>query len=483
LWFVWCCCQGKSAEAIAANQAAKLSQTVALDKPEEESALVPEGSEGETEEHRPCPDMAAGALSDKHFAVSEACVDRARQSFREAGNKNWLDHCHDRFRQEHGHIQGSANALVELPQDEEDDDDSDEEEETVCEAGLCHERDIEPCLVIYNKLHEQVKNVLRYMRDCRRKFGFTANHVVLLWYHANSDVGFEDEFKVVMLTRLMFKPFDCTAIQLDRCSHDASLARINVNDAVGILEFLSLPQMLHKYSKLGDDISFKMASYKAVSLREILIDLSSLQTFEQAISLQKHAVHDEPSTDESDGDTADVKKRMELLRKLRGNKDSKGKDNQKAKKKTRKDQVQKNKPRKGGNTSKKSDPAGINAIDDHPNEPGESGQAHDTLMGEWRDALEAQQGPLPLVEKAQSCRGAKKQQAPTVPASSKTEPDEGPAKIPIVSREHPWRDQKGHCWRFNAETGKPFHIGQALRPFSVMINDQCDLLSSCLIQG
>ena len=442
---------------------------MALARPQEESAIVLEGSEpeGEVEEHLPCPDMAASALSDKHFAVSEACVDQARQNFREAGGKNWLEHCHDRFKQEHGHIQGSANELVELPQDEEDEDESDGEEDTTCEAGLCHARDIGPCLVLYNRLHEQVKNVLRYMRDCRRKFGFAANHVVLLWYHANSDVAFENQFKVVMLTRLMFKPFDCTAIQLDRCSDDVSVARVEVNHELGILEFLSLPQMLHKFAQFGDDISFKMASYRAISLKEIQLDLSSLQTFEHAISLQKPAVHDEPSTDESDDGAADVRKRMELLRKLRASKDDK--DNQKTKKRTRKDQTRKNKPRQVGNTSNKTEPAGINAAPDHPNEPGESGHAHDTLKCEWRDALEDQQGPLPVVEKAQSCRDAKRQQSPTVPvaASSNTEPSEGPPKVPIVSREHPWRDQRGYCWRFNAKTSLPLNIGQTLRPFTV----------------
>ena len=66
----------------------------------------------------------------------------------------------------------------------------------------------------------------------------------------------EAEFDILLLTRIMFRPFDCTAAELEQDSDDASRASFKVNEHV-LLNFLSLQRMIHKYAQMAGDVVMK----------------------------------------------------------------------------------------------------------------------------------------------------------------------------------------------------------------------------------
>ena len=78
-------------------------------------------------------------------------------------------------------------------------------------------------------------------------------------------------------------------------------------------------------------------------------------------------------------------------------------------------------------------------------------------MKEWGVALEHTLGPVPVPLKNPSKKEASSSSLPGVQKQS------GPPPIPIMSYTMPWRDVRGYCWEFNADSGKARHLGPCLR--------------------
>lgn len=411
-----------------------------------------------------CPDLAAGHLSDPHFAVSEQLVDEARaKHIQSGGQKSWLETSYEAFKQQHGHMQGTSGDTVQLPMQEEEDEDEDGVEENLCEYGFCQTKQSRQYAQNCHRLFEQVKNLLRQCRDSRKKNGFMPNHIVLLWCRGEMIID------LALLIRVMFRPFDGTAILLERCPNDSAIAKVKVKDD-GMLDFFSLPRLLGKYAELDDDVVLKSAPYKATSLLEIRLDIEAVQSFDQLIPAQPGG--DDSSDEQSSDGEKEMKARLNLLRRAAGEQRGRGRGRGVQKKgKQTKGPMMPPKPKDGKKARAKAKAqatTGASSRDcfadgDDPNEPGAAGEAHDSLVIAWSQALDDQQGPLPL-QPPSSSKGKVAAAAGTPePISGSKAAAGAKSKIPIVSRIHPWRDAEGYCWKFLEDTQKPFHIGQALR--------------------
>ena len=205
---------------------------------------------------------------------------------------------------------------------------------------------------------------------------------------------------LALLIRVMFRPFDGTAILLERCPNDSAIAKVKVKDD-GMLDFFSLPRLLGKYAELDDDVVLKSAPYKATSLLEIRLDIEAVQSFDQLIPAQPGG--DDSSDEQSSDGEKEMKARLNLLRRAAGEQRGRGRGVQKKGKQT-KGPMMPPKPKDGKKARAKAKAkatTGASSRDcfadgDDPNEPGAAGEAHDSLVIAWSQALDEQQGPLPL---------------------------------------------------------------------------------------
>ncbi len=398
--------QAKKRQAVLANKRAKAS-VVQVPDPEDNNDNAVLNANAALAEFRCCPDLAAEYLSDPHFAVSEELVDEARTKHSQSGAKgSWLEMGYQAFKQQHGHMQGTSGDTVQLPMQDEEGEDEEGEEEHLCEYGLCQAKQSRQYAQNCHRLFEQVKNLLRQCRDSRKKNGFMPNHIVLLWCRDEVIID------VALLIRVMFRPFDGTAILLERCPNDSAIAKVKVKDD-GMLEFFSLPRLLGKYAE-HDDVVLKSAPYKTESLLEIRLDIEAVQSFDQLIPVQSggNASSDEES---SDGET-ELKARLNLLRRAAGgNQKQRGRGRGVQKKgKQAKGPVMPPKPKDDkkarAKAKAKATTGAVNDFSDgdDPNEPGAAGEVHDSLVTTWSQALEDQQGPIPLESSSLSLSSSKK---------------------------------------------------------------------------
>ena len=436
-------------EAVAINQETKssIAAAVALDSGTSD-ALAEVAQTG-------CLDISAG-LEDEHFAVSEAAIDSAR-----AQQTGWLSNAHSTFRQEHGQIVETSAA------DPEDDDI--QEEELCCARFLCPgvcRKQLRPS---FFTLLEQIKQVLRQARQVRRTSGYLPNHPCILWCQRcqlsgpldSRDVVLQSVQDVMMLTRVNFSPFDCTALQFDMLSGGRATMRISES---GVPEFLAMPEMILRFAERAD-IVLMTASYRAMSLRDIIVlDVCN----EDAPHAQADQANGESSSDSAVDELAE---RSALLRSVApGNKRK-----TKISKKSRPacgvggarrasavpDPAQNNQP----NKKRKRAARGELGDDDNAQaQPDSSDSVDQALIYEWQAARDAQDGPAPS---SAAPTGAKRpasapalipsHHVPTTPAPSSS--GAPPSGVPIVSKTFPWRDESGYCWVYRESTQKPYHLG------------------------
>lgn len=411
-----------------------------------------------------CPDLVQELLSDEHFAVPEHVVDNARSTFnREHPGTNWLDNCHEQFRREHGQVQGVENIADDLVVE---DDDDQEEEDDICEFGCCQNELMSSNLGVArkcNNIHQQIRNLLRHSRDLRKKHGFQPDHILLLCFF---DTEAEAEFDILLLTRIMFRPFDCTAVELEQDPDDASRASFKLNEH-GLLNFLSLQKMIHKYAQMAGDVVMKTTSYQATSLLSLQMDLQGIHVLD-GLPVED-AGGNIGDSDSSDSDDDELRKRLDLLRRASGKQKARTKPKAKNQRQQRKSKFEENLKAALSNASDKSKKTKTKTTkpsrnagghdcgdEEHPEEPGIAGEAHDSVMLDWLGAVESQQGPIPPpAASSSSSKPVKTEGAKPGPASTAS----AGAGMEIVSKEHPWRDQKNQCWKFCIEKQKPVHLG------------------------
>lgn len=384
-------------------------------------------------------------LQDKHYAISESAVDAARAKHKAETGGNWLEFGFKTFRQKYGQV-------VETEVGDEDDEPDDG---TNCQTQLCPGVCRNALTPRYFDLFEDVKSLLRVSRDGRRKDGYKGkHHIPLVFTLAES----REVSEIYLLTRLSYSPFDATAMEFYMVSDTRANLKTNAD---GHALFWALPLLLKTMSQRQPQLGIVTCGYSAVSLPEIELDCAWAAP--QAAQ-QVHVVSDESEADDED-EKKGIAARAGLL-KLTTGKAPQGK----AKGRPRKDAgVRRHPKRAKGNGNGNANPQLQEQPAGSVEEEGAAKQSSNDIMEEWASAFKAQLGPIPITESSgvelQSKSKPKPKHLPSksaetvgTDAASASSGSKG-VPVPVLSKEHPWKDAKGQCWVYNHETQRPSHMG------------------------
>ena len=436
-------------------------------------------------------DSNLASLADEHYAISASKLDAAR----ERHNGNWIKANCQAFQKEHRQILSHDG-----PEDNEN-----EIEQSHCQCvlgpGLC-QKQIEPEkpeAKLYHSLMGQAKNALRLARAVRRSKGHVSNHVPLLLIQAET----EEQLGIYLMVRLSFSPLDATVITLRRTSEQrACLCLVD-----GMPAFDTLCGCIYKiaqqYAGVGnaeqEHVRFKTSEYKAISLSEIELSQARTLNDDSLAPLEGDGDADGGSSSESgDGgdsseDGKDMRSRLRMLRQAVGKQTTSrgrgqrggGKGKGRGRGRARGQDVNPKRKAKEKSRSKPDNVTDDQSIPPAPIEAGEGAakEAHDAIMSEWEGALESQLGPMPSASASGPSSSSATAEASTSTASA-TAPTSSATQtaIPIESYTEPWRDQKGYCWVYNVESGKPYNLGRNLNPMLKSISFACfmsSVLFSC----
>lgn len=396
-----------------------------------------------------CPSMANDDnIADEHYAVSEAVIENAREQH----SGNWLNDASQEFTSAHGQIVEGTDV-----------DDPNDEYERECQSfltpGLCR-KDFEQLPDRFYELSQQFKNVLRHFRDMRRSRGYVPDHALILWCDPLRAESIQD---VILLTRMSFSPFDATAVQMQMTG--PSTASIVLSEFPGP-EFIPLPRVLLKMA--STTLEMRVAKYKAISLGQVCISLSELQTADALSQQDKHRESDsEDSSSDEDVDTrtAILKAALHMKPKSKpaqaknkskpipGSSTQKQQQQQSCILDMRKKKQQTQQPRQKKKQLDSADKGIASTIDGF-------------IDTEWAAAKESQVGPLPLSQQSNGRNSGSRcnlaaSSATNAAAPSNSSSSKAPVPIPIQSFTHPWRDEKGYCWVYDPDKSLPLPLGLA----------------------
>ena len=367
-------------------------------------------------------------LGDEHFAIAEATLDEARSQC----EGNWIEQGHQEFRERYGQFveysECSAMFAEQAGADQEEQDDK------CCQMSLgpnlCKRLFVSPVKEKYDAYFGEVVEILRGARDVRRRDGYVANHPLLLFCADDDEPAPGLSIRhIYLLARVSFNPFDATLLECTMMAESrATLAAAN-----GFASLHRLPVALFRVAEMVEKYIVKTGSYKAVSLREIELDSSSLR------SCSGEPVEDGSDNGEAEGETGILRAnqtRLAMQKALQGSK---------ANKQVKKIAVKKQRANKSSSKKKKgTEPIAADTAD-------RSALVDDEIFQEWGSALQERLGPVASGSTAES---------PATSSSSSSKPAAAsPCPIPVQSFTCPWRDKNGHCWVYKAETSKPYHLG------------------------
>lgn len=399
-------------------------------------------------------------LSDEHYAISAAELDRARNNH----SGNWVLDNHAAFCEKH-------RTIVEHQGPEDYDGEADQAE---CPLGFCMQQVCREDAANFERLMSQAKDALRIMRAVRRKEGFKPAHLLLLLAESflGSD-GLLDEIILEMhlCIRLSFSPLDATVVALQP-GFSPGIARLAVLDGVPV--FYTLHSLVHKLvrSYNGKDVYFKYATYSALSLSEFQL------TGHTSVGAGA-VVAGASSSSDSGGDDDAMQVGLRLLKRAVGKGRQRGRGPGSGRR-GRGGRGTGNGRGRGGRKRRNADHEGMAAdsapaVSSEHNPSGDkatgvAGETHNDVMAAWGEALNEHFGPLPTPSSA-------------APPPTRPEPAAGASsskaaakEISIQSTTHPWRDKDGHCWIYNHETAKPFFLGRCLSNYVWL----CEQISTVL---
>lgn len=363
-------------------------------------------------------------LGDEHYAISEAVLDEARASH----GGNWMVDAHNQFKDTFGEV-------IELDTID-DDTDAEPDDCRYCQVAFCPGVCRNALPGAYFNLLEQVKDLLRTSRGERREQGFVANHIPVLFSNQPDSKDFQH---VHMLTRISFSPFDATAMEMTLIDSGAR-AKLKVDSETGKPIFRPLPRLLLEMSSVDPPMKLYTCTYRAISLEEICID-------DEFVLVQAAKPTCDENSQSSDDNDARCFLAGAILKRALGKGRGRGRRGKGSGRKSRGRQCSSSsrKVQKQTQTSKRK------SIEAEAELPNVADKVSQEIENEWHKALESQLGPVPSSKTSSSTVGT------GTPASSSRAPQS--SAIPVVSKEYPWTDEKGHCWVFNHESQKPYHIG------------------------
>ena len=388
-------------------------------------------------------------LGDEHFAISEAAVESDRNAYR----GNWIQDGHAKFREEFALVvQGDAEAV-----------DDEELAENHCQALLCPGVCRKQLTLEFARLFDQAKDLLRWKRSERKHSGFIASHILV----AVVEQGTSCIKQIHLLARVSFSPFDATAIEFDMV--DEKRARLSLVNLHGhrTAKLKPLPLLLMQISRDRPVLELKTCNYRAVSLAEIELTGGLLRPSEIGVYDQQAA----EECDSDDGQDKELSAKSALLRAAAGTKqkraararDTKPKSQastdsiSKVLSKLKQSSKKKRKKAFARQNDRDSDGSSSNAEE----EGGVAANASNDILQEWQGALEAQLPVAPAKSQSSSSTSARPAEKAEVVAEQPAAPSVSAASVavPIESFTHPWKDTKGFCWIYVAETGKPYPLG------------------------
>lgn len=412
-------------------------------------------------EERFCPCLGSFDAEDEHYAVSEHLIEHER----EASEGNWLNDCSADFSRCHGTIVEGPCATAE----EEDSVDTGPKEcQLFLAPGICR-KDLRSLPERFRQLGEHMKNLLRWSRGIRRSQGYVVHHILVLWceHDDSNNLSIKD---VMLLTRVSYSPFDATALQFVMTGEKT--AKISV-DASSCPKFIPLASLLVEMSRKTWEL--KTATYQALSLSEIQIDVGSVKA---AGDINVKPVDEGASdSDGSDSEDCELEKGFAFIKNVIEAPHSK------TKKMSRKNVGQRTERKKtlavesgflDMKTTRKTKKS-------TPEQLGVAGEIDQTIASEWLNALESELGPAPAPCKRQDPGSGGSGSVPQVPAVSSSSSSR--PSVPIVSRVYPWRDDNGYCWKYSENSGKAKHLGlgvftcsHSLKEWILTFDGSCHML-------
>lgn len=374
-----------------------------------------------------------GDISDEHFAISEAVLDEERAKCQ----GNWINVGNKQFKETFGTFVELTENTASFQEDEEEEGPKHCQEHlgpNLCKRQLCPR---------YFAYFDEVVSILREARDVRRTVGYVAHHPPLLFCSSSGSIE-----HIFLLARISFNPFDATAVEFKMVGD--LHAELQVDQDVAVLH--RLPAILVRMTEIEETYIVKTGAYTTVSLKEIALKGSSVH---QCITAGEAVVEGDgqEGQEENDNEFGPLNMKMtkrHMLRALQGSKASQKKTVVKKKdQKQKPKEVGKKGPNKGSSKSDKDI-----ALED----PGKSDIVDSAILKEWGGALAEQLGPI--VANPSSASSASSERKPSTPSENKPV-----SATPIMSYTQPWRDAKGYCWTYKAETGKAYPLGHYLSIF------------------
>jgi len=426
-----------------------------LKRSQSDSALAQHGRQDEAvlvhQQQTSQSQLPFSDFCDEHFAISEATLDQVRSQC----DGNWIDQNHREFRETHGQFVEYTDQTASFQEHEET-----EEEDKCCQTsfgpGICKEQVAGELRTKYDTLFSEVVDILRTARDVRRHDGYVAQHPLMLICSQDHDAVGEGRFTIVyvfLLTRMSFNPFDSTLLQFSMASESEAVMATDNGRAV----LHRLQVLLFNIAQTPDVYCVKTGSYKAISLNSIKLDVASLMRpcVATRVPVQDEGVSDGSEGEERLGLSVNTT-RQAMMRALQGSKVNKPVKKNNGKGNGNGNRKNNTGPPKGKSRSKvKSKTSAI--ADTSQGDVDKAGKLDEDTMKEWGVALEHTLGPVPVPLKNPSKKEASSSSLPGVQKQS------GPPPIPIMSYTMPWRDVRGYCWEFNADSGKARHLGPCLR--------------------
>ena len=376
-------------------------------------------------------------IADMNYAIGEKVLDEERDKV-----KGWLKTSSAEFERRHGQV--SKDIL----EDEEEATDNGKFDE-VCPAFCCCQAIRSTCS--YGVWMERFLLVLRIARYIRKDKGFSPDHPLIAVRRCGqaSLDSLKPGDECWLLARIQFRPYDACILKMTlESEEETSVAMMRPTD-VGMPDIVSLQHVLKElcYQFKPEEHILSVLTYSSEKFG--LLKILRIENLEEAV--ERHSAATAQILDsEDEEDKKSLKRRADLFKKaLNASKEPEPKQKPRPKATQNSAAKTKTKSRRKPVTELGPD------VEEDPEEPGLSGQAHASIEQEWLAAIDAHEP----VARARGKDGPSTIETASASASSSTaQPSEDEPRIP-------WKDGKGNVYFQSDPKQKATLLGAALSLF------------------